>query len=181
MGLLDRLLGTGANSGDFSSKKPKAEPAAKKDTASFFLDADASGTLGNVDYMRRPYTIRHTFPGNADSPGQKEIIQQVDSMEARVESASAALTTPAAGKAAKGLNSGVPKPVKKTFAEKLSSSELSRRLRGSTATGVNSQAGEISPRTASSGSPDAQSQVAQQSGKPGTIDPFKSMARDIIS
>lgn len=181
MGLLDRLLGTGSNGGEFSSKKPKAEPAIKKDTATFFLDPDASGTLGNVDYMRRQYTIRRTFPGNADSPGDKEIIQQVDSMEARVESASAAFTTPSASKGNKGLNKGVPKPVKKTFAEKLSASELSRRLRGSTASGVNSPATEISPRKASSGAADPQSQAAQQSAKPGTIDPFKSMARDIIS
>jgi hypothetical protein len=182
MGLLDRLLGNGSNSGDFTSKKPKpAKAAAKQDNATFFLDADASSTLGNVDYMRRPNTIRHTFPGNADNPGDKEMIQQVDSMEARVESASASLGNPVAAKAPKGLNSGVPKQVKKTFAEKLSASELSRRLRGSAANGVNTQGNTITPRTASSGSADAQPQTSQQTAKPGTIDPFKSMARDIIT
>jgi hypothetical protein len=182
MGLLDRLLGNGPNAGAFSVKKPKPQTdEAKKDNSTFFLDADASSSLGNVDYMRSPNTIRRTFPGNADNPGEKEIIQQVDSMEARVSSASASLTNPVTSKAPKGLNSGVPKPVKKTFAEKLSSSELSRRLRGSSVTGVNTQGNTISPRKAGSGSSADPVQGNQQTEKPGTIDPFKSMARDIIT
>jgi len=122
MGLLDRLLGKGPTSGSFIAKKPKAEKGAtQNDKATFFLDADASSTLGNVDYMRRPNTIRHTFPGNADNPGDKEMIQEVDSMKARVSSASPSLGDPVAAKNSKELNSGVPKQVKKTFAEKLSS------------------------------------------------------------
>jgi hypothetical protein len=184
MGLLDRLLGNGPGAGAFSSKKPTPQTdGAKKDNdkATFFLDADASSTLGNVDYMRSPNTIRRTFPGSADNPGGKEFIQQVDSMAARVASASASLPSPVISKDPKGLNSGVPKPVKKTFAEKLSSSELGRRLRGSAAPGVNTQGTTITPRKAGSESPADQGPVSQQTNKPGTIDSFKSMARDIIT
>ena len=184
MGLIDRLLGKGSTDGAFSVKKPKAEKVApSKEAGTFFLDPDAASTLGNVDYMRRPNTIRHTFPGNADNPGDKEMVQEVDSMKARVASSSPSLGEPGVSKSAKSPNSGVPKQVKKTFAEKLSASELNRRMRGSAvnANGVNTQGTGIAPRKAGSGGDEAQPKVSQQAAKPGAIDPFKSMARDIIT
>lgn len=181
MGLFDRLLGKGGDSGAFSSKpaKPQQEKAAKKED-SFFLDADSSGTLGNVNYMRTPNTIRHTFPGNVESPGNKEIIQQVDSMQARLESSNAETEAKTRVRPSQGYNDGVPKKVKKTFVEKLSSSEFSRRLRGSAVSGVNTPGGGISPRPA--GSAGAQPPTSQQQGeKPGAIDPFKAMAKELNS
>jgi hypothetical protein len=54
-----------------------AKPAPKQE--SFFLDADASSSMGNVEFMRRSNTIRRTFPGNADSPGDKEMVAEVAS------------------------------------------------------------------------------------------------------
>lgn len=181
MGLFDRLLGNGRNSGSFSSKpaKPEKSEAGKKEE-SFFLDPDSSGTLGNVDYMRRPNTIRRTFPGNVDNPGTKEFIQEVDSMQARVESANMAQPADSTSTMAQGLSDGVPKKVKKTFVEKLSSSEFNRRLRGSAVTGVNTPGVEITPRKA--GSEEGQPLISQQQGeKPGAIDPFKAMAKELNS
>ena len=79
MGLFDRLF-----KGD--STTAESGPAkAKKEAESFFLDADASSSMGNVDYMRRSNTIRRTFPGTADNPGTKEMVAEVASMEASVE------------------------------------------------------------------------------------------------
>ena len=75
MGLFDRLLGKPA-----SSIKVAAQAQAKPDPEekSFFLDADASSSLGDVKFMRRSNTIRRTFPGNADSPGEKELVAEVE-------------------------------------------------------------------------------------------------------
>jgi len=68
MGLFDRLLG---GSKPVSVTNNQAKPA--KQEEAFFLDADASSSMGDVNFMRRSNTIRHTFPGTASSPGNKEI------------------------------------------------------------------------------------------------------------
>ena len=54
------------------------------DEKSFFLDADKSSSLGDVDFMRRSNTIRHTFPGTVNNPGMKERFEDVASMEAQM-------------------------------------------------------------------------------------------------
>ena len=64
MGFLDRLLKKDAADSD-STIQPR-KPAKEK-PAEFFLDADASSSLGDVNYMRESKTIRRTFPGTVDS------------------------------------------------------------------------------------------------------------------
>jgi hypothetical protein len=179
MGLFDRLLGGGSREGAFSSKKPKQEKrSARKEENAFFLDADAASTLGNVEFMRRPNTIRHTFPGNADSPGVKEIVQDVDSMQAKLEKASSGLPGTAPNETATSLTGGVPKQVKKTFAEKISTAQLSQRLKGSAVGGVNVPGAPAGSGKAAA-SAESQPQISQQPAKPGAIDPFKDMAKDL--
>ncbi len=171
MGLFDRLLGnrTWSKSRD---EKPK------KDETTFFLDADSSTSLGNVEFMRRSNTIRRTFPGNADSPGGKEFIQEVDSMAARVEKASEGLPGTARGDVSIDLTGGVPKPVKKTFAERLSASELAQRMRGSAVAGVN-QPGAPAPRRAKGDGLDSQPSSSAPMSKPGSTDDWLNAARDL--
>jgi hypothetical protein len=177
MGLLDRLLGgsksvTGAN----SSAKP-----AKKEEEAFFLDADASSSMGNVEFMRRSNTIRRTFPGTADSPGNKEMVAEVASMEARLEKATPGLGGVQPKETELNLTGGVPKPVKKTFAEQMSKAELDQRMKGS-AVGVNVPGGPAAikaDKEKAAGS-QAQPQISsQQVSKPGDIDAFKAWAKDI--
>ena len=60
MGLFDR----------FRQKPGEADDGDK----SFFLDADKSSSLGDVEFMRRSNTIRRTFPGTVENPGMKERI-----------------------------------------------------------------------------------------------------------
>lgn len=80
------------------------------------------------------------------------------------------------------LSGGVPKPVKKTFAEKMSSAELGKRLRGAAVGGVNAAGGPAaSGRKTGGGSAEKQPGISLQQAKPGTIDPFKDMAKDINS
>ncbi|MEY4800906.1 MAG: hypothetical protein RLZZ213_1353, partial [Cyanobacteriota bacterium] len=86
------------------------------------------------------------------------------------------------------LTRGVPKPVKKTFAQTMSQAELDQRMKGS-AMGVNVPGGsaaikqeqeqaQAQAQAAAMASP--QVQISQQaSGKAGDIDPFKRMSREL--
>jgi hypothetical protein len=175
MGLFDRLLGSRSSEVKISGQ---SEPAkAKKAEEAFFLDPDASTSMGDVNFMRRPNTIRRTFPGSADSPGQKEMIQEVASMEARLETMTPGLAgTSTDSDVEVNLTGGVPKPVKKTFAQQLSPAQLAQRMKGS-AVAVNQPSGAPLARQAkASESQDASTPAA---GRAGSIDPFKSMAKDL--
>ena len=177
MGLFDRLLGSPSSGVNNSGQSGPAK--AKKAEESFFLDPDAATSLGDVKFMRRSNTIRRTFPGNADSPGQKEMIQEVASMEARLETMTPGLAGISTDTDVEvNLTGGVPKPVKKTFAQQLSPAQLAQRMKGS-AVSVNQPGGAPSARQAkASESEDAASPAA---GRAGSIDPFKSMAKDLNS
>jgi hypothetical protein len=172
MGLLDRLLGTKS----FKSAPDAAKPAAKPQEA-VFLDADESSSLGNVDFMRRTYEIRRTFPGTVDNPGLKERVDVVASMEARVERLTDGMPGTEAKDSGVDLTGGIPKPVKKTFAQTMTADELSQRLKGSAIGGVNVPGVAATGRKASSDSD--QPEITRQGGRPGAIDGFKGMAKDI--
>ena len=178
MGLFDRLFATRTG-----NPSPAKTPQPKKEVETFFLDADASSSMGNVDFMRRSNTIRRTFPGTADSPGNKEMVAEVASMESRLDRASEGLggQTNQPDKAI-DLTGGVPKPVKKTFAQTMSQAELDQRKKGS-AVGVNVPGGTAAIKQEQAGATgQGQPQFNQQaSGKAGAIDPFKQMVRDLTS
>jgi hypothetical protein len=175
MGLFDRLLGSRSSGVKISGQ---SEPAkAKKTEDAFFLDPDASTSMGDVNFMRRSNTIRRTFPGSADSPGQKEMIQEVASMEARLET----MTPGLAGISTDtdvdvNLTGGVPKPVKKTFAQTLSPSQLAQRMKGS-AVAVNQPGAAPAARQAKSS--ESEGAATPAAGRAGAIDPFKAMAKDL--
>ena len=175
MGLFDRLLGSRSSGVKISGQ---SEPAkAKKAEEAFFLDPDASTSMGDVNFMRRSNTIRRTFPGSADSPGQKEMIQEVASMEARLET----MTPGLAGISTDtdvdvNLTGGVPKPVKKTFAQSMSPAELAQRMKGS-AVAVNQPGAAPTARQAKSS--EGEGAATPAAGRAGSIDPFKSMAKDL--
>jgi hypothetical protein len=169
MGLFDRFR-----------RKPGEEDNTEK---SFFLEPDKASSLGDVDFMRRSNSIRRTFPGTADNPGTKERIEEVASMENRLQRVSDGLPeSQAPDPAAMRIDPGVPKPVKKTFAQTMTQEELQNRIKGTAVTGTNV------PGTASKGDVKAPSAPAAPepkpvsgapSAKPGSIDPFKEMLRDL--
>jgi hypothetical protein len=178
MGLFDRLLGTRSSSVNVTGT-PKPEKNVKEEA--FYLDADSSSSLGDVNFMRRSNKIRHTFPGNVDSPGEKEMVQEVASMEARLEAMSPGLAGKTTAEAEDvDLTMGIPKIVKKTFAEKMSSADLKQRLKGSALMGTNAPGAAAAAKKPGADA-SAQPGITQQSAKPGDRDPFRSMARDIIS
>jgi len=182
MGLLDRFLKGGSSAGA-AAPTPTAKKA-KKEDQSFFLDADSSGSMGNVDYMRRSNTIRRTFPGTVDNPGTKEMVAEVASMDASIEKVSEGMPGTEVVETSIDLTGGIPKPVKKTFAQPMSAAELDQRKKGA-AVGVNVTGGPavIKVEQESVAAEKAsQPQITQTStAKPGAIDPFKQMAKELNS
>jgi hypothetical protein len=176
MGLFDRLFAPRA--GNANTGRSPAQP--KKEVETFFLDADTSSSMGNVEFMRRSNTIRRTFPGTVDSPGNKEMVAEVASMEARLEKMSEGLGGQTSQQESINLTGGIPKPVKKTFAQTMSQAELDQRMKG-TAFGVNVPGGPAAiKREKEQAESQAQPQISQQpTGKPGAIDPFKQMVKDL--
>jgi hypothetical protein len=179
MGLFDRLLG---NRNASMKVAGQGETKPKASSEPVFLEPDAASSLGNVDFMRRSNTIRRTFPGTADNPGGKEMVAEVASMEARLEKMSPGLggINPETDVSV-DLTGGIPKAVKKTFAQTMSQAELDQRKRGA-AVAVNAPATNAPAarkETFKDEADDQQPQITRQVGKPGDINPFKSMAKDL--
>ena len=176
----------------------------------FFLDADKSSSLGDVDFMRRSNTIRRTFPGTVENPGMKERIEEVASMEAQMAKVSEGLPEAGGNDSVARVDPGVPKPVKKTFAQPMSQQELKDRMKGSAlSTNVPGTSSKSAPVASSAPAPAAQPtqpaaapapqmapvpempsvsqapapkstpSTAPGSAKPGSIDPFKDMLKDM--
>ena len=190
MGLFDRLLKSGSkNDGEQGLSKDRAKEKAE----AFFLDSDASSSYGNVDYMREAKTIRRTFPGSADNPGNKELVTKVDAMDVTIGTRSKGLGDEKPNEEPSipsVFSSGVPTPVKKTFAEAMTKEELDQKLKGNAlrTAGVNSpMAANAAPagrKEELKSEPPAMQPAPQMptrtpSSKPGSIDPFKDMVRDL--
>ena len=178
MGFFDRLLKK--DSGNIVPRKP-----AKEKPAEFFLDADSSSSLGDVTYMRESKTIRRTFPGSLDSPGTKEQVMEVAAETGRLEKRSEGLGGVEKKDESVKVNAGIPKPVKKTFAEQMSPQEMNKRLKGTAIGGVNSPAPanaapvgrkeQLKPKQESVGGVGS----VASSSNPGSIDTFRQMVRDL--
>lgn len=61
----------------------------KEDKEAFFLDNDESKSLGDIEYMRTPNTVRRTFAKKAGEKDHKEFIQNVTAMGREVDDVSA--------------------------------------------------------------------------------------------
>lgn len=61
----------------------------KEDKEAFFLDNDESKSLGDIDYMRTPNTVRRTFAKKVGEAEHKEFIQNVTAMGRVVDDVSA--------------------------------------------------------------------------------------------
>ena len=182
MGLFDRLLNSGSNTGGDNQRKPETP---KKEEA-FFLDSDASSSLGDRDYMREAKTIRRTFPGTADNPGGKELITEVAAEDLSVDTMSEGLGGTTSKVEVASVTGGVPKPVKKTFAEAMTKEELQQRLKGSALSGTNvpaaPDAAPVARKADLKPEPKADQTAAKAgagSSKPGSIDPFRAMVKDL--
>jgi len=184
MGLFDRVKSF-VNSGSEDSKPIKPRPEKAEKAEAFFLDSDSSSSLGDRDYMRESKTIRRTFPGTADSPGTKERVSVVAAETEQVTRRSDGL-----GGVVKKEEEpvspvgGVPKPVKKTFAEQVSTAEMKQRLKGAAVTGVNvpssADAAPVGRKESLKSEPEVTMPGNVGGRSPaGSIDPFRQMVRDL--
>lgn len=60
--------------------EPTPEVEDKEKQEAFFLEPDDAKTLGNVEFMRKPNLIEHTFPKTRSSKGGK-VVQEISSLE----------------------------------------------------------------------------------------------------
>ena len=183
MGFFDRLLKSDSKDSD-GTIQPRAPK--KEKPQEFFLDSDASSSLGDVNYMRESKTIRRTFPGTVDNPGTKERIIEVAAETERTAKRSEGLGDVVVKDESVNLTAGIPKPVKKTFAEQVSTAEMNKRLKGTAITGVNTPAPANAAPVARKEDLKAKEETTPQVGaaaaassKPGSIDPFRQMVRDL--
>lgn len=178
MGLFDRLRGAKPASSAAEANSPQ------KADETFFLEPDAASSLGDVNLMKRSNTIRRTFPGTLDNPGNKEMVAEVSSMQAKLEKVSDGLPGAQGEEATISLSDGVPKPVKKTFAQTMSQAELDQRKKGSSV-GVNVPGGPAAikqEKEQAAAAQPSQPQISQlTTAKPGAIDPFKQMVKELNS
>jgi len=61
----------------------------KEEKEAFFLDNDESKSLGDIEYMRTPNTVRRTFAKRPGEKDHKEFIQNVTAMGREVDDVSA--------------------------------------------------------------------------------------------
>lgn len=183
MGLFDRLLNN-VTKGSENAKPIQPRSPKKEAPEAYFLDADSSSSLGDVDYMRESKTIRRTFPGTADSPGTKERVVEVAAETGQLTKRTDGLGGGVKTETSVNLTDGIPKPVKKTFAAQMSSAEMKQRLKGTAISGVNApmpanaslvgRKEELKPTEA-----EETSTTISPSSKAGSIDPFRQMVRDL--
>jgi len=92
-GFLRGLFGGNSNN---QPNKPEAKRKPQQQGSAFFLEPDAAKTLGDVDFMRKPFEIKHTFPKVRDQPGfsiekQVRAMDEADSTSASNSSSASSL------------------------------------------------------------------------------------------
>lgn len=79
-GFIRRLFRSRPKEETQQSENPP-QRAQKQKRQAFYLDPDSAKTLGNIEYMRTPVTIKKRFPKTADNPDGAEMIEQISSLE----------------------------------------------------------------------------------------------------
>jgi hypothetical protein len=59
---------------DYADSTPQSKEA-------FYLSNDEAKTFGNIDFMRKPNTIKRSFPKTLNSKKGKEIVRSISSVE----------------------------------------------------------------------------------------------------
>ncbi|AFZ45912.1 hypothetical protein PCC7418_3808 [Halothece sp. PCC 7418] len=53
----------------------------QKKQKAFYLDPDEAKTFGDIDYMRKPNTVRRSFPKSVSNPEGGEQVEEVSALE----------------------------------------------------------------------------------------------------
>ena len=66
----------------FGSKDDNnGEQAPRQKQKAFFLDPDEAKTYGDIEYMRKPNTVRRSFPKSLGNPEGGEQVEEVSALE----------------------------------------------------------------------------------------------------
>ncbi len=84
---------TGFIRGLFSKKDQPTNDATETEGNSYFLDADSAKTFGDIDYMRTPKAVKHTFPTLNGVKGA-EYVEIVSATDKEVKNAEEAPSSP---------------------------------------------------------------------------------------
>lgn len=81
VGIFRRLFGWRGQAAATPSPETFAKPTPTKERKdnTFFLDPDEAKTLGNIEYMRTPRIVKHTFQ-DFGSKEKVEVVEQVSSL-----------------------------------------------------------------------------------------------------
>ena len=67
--------------GFFGKKQDVTAQEVETPKEAYFLDADDAKTLGNIEYMRTPKTVKRTFPKTAGNGGEFEQVKVISAMD----------------------------------------------------------------------------------------------------
>jgi len=67
--------------GKSDDKNQNGEQAKREKQKAFYLNPDEAKTLGDIDYMRKPNTVRRSFPKSLGNPEGGEQVEEVSAME----------------------------------------------------------------------------------------------------
>ena len=177
--------------GLFDRFRAKSSDAQERQNDAFYLDVDEAQTVGDMAYLKSSNTIRRTFPKSVNNPDGGELVKDVGAMDSKVTKATGALpeVETMAGQQATPVAVTAPNSrtatVTKTFAQQVSPQEMARRLRGAAVKGVNEVRRVEKPKTRKQAADSTPAAAAAKPtlarSKPGSIDPFRAMARDVTS
>lgn len=78
VGIFRRFLGSRGRADSTPATESVSKPAKPRDNT-FFLDPDEAKTLGNIEYMRTPRTVKHTFL-DFGATEKVEVVEQISSL-----------------------------------------------------------------------------------------------------
>lgn len=78
VGIFRRFFGSRGKADSTPAPEPVSKAAKSRDS-SFFLDPDEAKTFGNIDYMRTPKTVKHTFL-DFGATEKVEVVEQISSL-----------------------------------------------------------------------------------------------------
>lgn len=126
----------------------------------FFLDNDESKSLGDIEYMRTPNTVRRTFAKKAGESEHKEFIQEVTAM----------------GRTVADVSADEFKPKERKRTERQLINEKSYPTFGG---GSVKSAGSVKPEELQAEVAKTQQAPTKNVGDAGGMDMFRKMAKDM--
>ncbi|MDR9404573.1 MAG: hypothetical protein RI580_14155 [Halothece sp. Uz-M2-17] len=76
VGFIKNIFGGKSDDNNQNGEQPK-----RQKQKAFYLDPDEAKTFGDIDYMRKPNTVRRSFPKSVSNPEGGEQVEEVSALE----------------------------------------------------------------------------------------------------